>query len=328
MHNIIFTLCSNNYLAHAKTLGDSINHNNPEVRFLIGLVDHKDPVIDYEKEVGHEIVECDSIGFPCFKEMLTYYNIIEFNTAVKPYYFEYFFKRFGADSRILYLDPDIVVYRSLQSLFSLLNQSDILLTPNLILATEEVNSGELVSLRHGMYNLGFIGIRQTTESMRFLTWWQKRLYKHCVIRKSKGLFVDQKWIDLAPLFFTGICIIRDPGYNMAWWNLAERKLTKHKGTYFVNDPLNPLYFFHFSGYTPGSNQFSGRNNNQNEYFFDSHPELIELFNSYASRLMRNGFEKMLRLKPLLRFKETEINHQSGIILRFKKITKSLFSRRR
>lgn len=299
---VFFTLCSNNYLAHAKSLGDSLLRHNPAACFLIGLVDQMDSSIDYEKEIGHELVSYDSIGFHCLDEMLSYYNIIEFNTAVKPYYFEYLFRRFGPASRILYLDPDIFVYKSLQSLFSLFDVHEILLTPNLISAPEEVDSGELVSLRHGMFNLGFIGIRPTEESMRFVRWWQKRLLKHCVIRKNQGLFVDQKWVDLAPLFFSGIHVVRDPGFNMAWWNLVERKLLQNQDGYYVNDFSKPLHFFHFSGYVPGSNQFTGRNDKSNVYSFELHPELNELFNDYADQLMLNGYKKISTLQPLPKFK--------------------------
>jgi hypothetical protein len=47
MQEIIFTLCSNNYLAQAKTLGDSVKKFNPDVLFVIGLVDKLHPEIDY-----------------------------------------------------------------------------------------------------------------------------------------------------------------------------------------------------------------------------------------------------------------------------------------
>ena len=36
MKTVVFTLCSNNYLAHAKTLGDSIREMCHETDFIIG----------------------------------------------------------------------------------------------------------------------------------------------------------------------------------------------------------------------------------------------------------------------------------------------------
>lgn len=92
MNKIYFTLCSNNYLAHAATLGKSIKQYDQESKFIIGLVDKKDSTIDYGQFSYFEIIPCFDLGYSEFTEMLVHYNIIEFNTAVKPYYFEYLFR--------------------------------------------------------------------------------------------------------------------------------------------------------------------------------------------------------------------------------------------
>ena len=301
MRKIIFTLCSNNYLSHAKTLGDSILRLTPDCHFVIGLVDKVDSSIDYTPFSAFEIIPYDSIGFSFFSEMLTAYNVIEFNTSVKPYYFDYLFRTHGKDSRILYIDPDIEAYRSLDDLFSMLTENGILLTPNLVNVPNLLAPGELASLRHGMYNLGFIGIAFTEESQRFLKWWQERLRHHCLIDKCRGIFVDQKWVDLAPLFFKNIKLIEHPGYNMAWWNLSERKLIQKEDIYYVNSLDNLLYFFHFSGYTPGSGFYTGRVNTSNQYSFDNAPELRPLFMQYTEKLKANGFDILSKHKPLLLF---------------------------
>ena len=41
----VFTLCAANYLAHAKTLGESLAQHNPDYHFVIGLVDRLPPHI-------------------------------------------------------------------------------------------------------------------------------------------------------------------------------------------------------------------------------------------------------------------------------------------
>lgn len=301
MAAIIFTLCSNNYLAHAKTLGDSIKKYDPDVHFVIGLVDEFHPDVDYNQYKNFEIIKYDTIGFPFFKEMIAAYNIIEFNTSVKPYYFEYLFKRSGADSKVLYIDPDIAAYASLQPLFDLLEQHSIIVTPNLTREPDDVAPGELASLRHGVFNLGFIGVRNSEEGMRFTKWWEKRLRTHCVIDKPRGIFVDQKWVDLAPIYFKDLHVIYHPGYNMAWWNLDERKLNTDQDKYFVNDRQHELMFFHFSGYQPGSVNYTGRNINSTEYSFEKRPELTGIFQQYNAALQTNGFATLSKLKPLLPF---------------------------
>lgn len=321
MTNIVFTLCSNNYLAHAKTLGDSVRKTNPDIEFIIGLVDKRDPAIDYDFFKPFEIIDFDKIGFPVFDEMVLAYNVIEFNTAVKPFYLEYLLKRYGSGARVFYIDPDIVLYGSMNKLVSILEISNIVLTPMITKANEKVTTDELVALRHGIYNLGFIGIKNTDESMRFLKWWQNRLTSHCVIDKPRGLFVDQKWVDLAPLFFKGIEIFPDPGYNMAWWNLSERTVLTANGKYYVNNLNTELVFFHFSGHKPEGAKYVGRGKRE-EYALDSRLDLNELFTGYSKLLYDNDYLKYSQLRPLLQFAKSKQLPQNQLSKRIRAKIKS------
>jgi len=61
--------------------------------------------------------------------------------------------------------------------------------------------------------------------------------------------VDQRWVDLAFGYF-GAYVLRDPGFNVAYWNAEFRRLDRNgDGQTVVNDEW-PLRFFHFSGYSP------------------------------------------------------------------------------
>jgi hypothetical protein len=312
MHKIIFTLCSNNYLAHARALGSSILKFDKDIRFIIGLVDLKDESIQYNDYPNFELLPYNEIDFPFFEEMLGQYNVIEFNTAVKPFYIDYFFNKYGEDTSVLYIDPDILFYQSSQSLFDLLEQHDIVVTPNLTEVNANIAPGELASLRHGMFNLGFIGLRNTAESRHFTKWWMNRLRTHCKIDKAWGIFVDQKWVDLAPLYFKNFHVTYEKGYNMAWWNLSERKLLFENETYSVNNTNTKLVFYHFSGYKPGSTFFTGRNNDDPEYSFDGKPELRSLFHDYTQRLMEHGYKELSVMKPHLKFGYAKPKPKKGL----------------
>jgi lipopolysaccharide biosynthesis glycosyltransferase len=111
--NLAFTICSNNYLAQAKTLGDSLLKHNPGHKFIIVLVDRKTPQIDYSFFEPYEIVLIEDVGIQDFESIWKKYNIVELNTAVKPTLFKYFFKKYAELDNAFYFDPDIMIFRSL-----------------------------------------------------------------------------------------------------------------------------------------------------------------------------------------------------------------------
>ena len=302
MSSIYFTLCSNNYLPFALSLGKSIRQFLPDSRFIVGLVDRIHPEIDYSTWGDVEFLPCFDLGYSDFEFMLARYNIIEFNTAVKPFYFEYLFTKYPEVDRIYYLDPDLCFYQSPKVMDEEWKEAEILLTPNLIYTTSRPSTGELASLRHGMYNLGFIGLKRGEESFRLIQWWKERLREHCRIDKCKGIFVDQKWMDLAPLFFDGIKLVKYPGWNMAWWNFNERKLYKNSDVYAVNQSDMPLVFFHFSGFKPENTRLTERQLTD-EFREPENAALADLYEGYKNLLIANEYEFLSKIKPSLKFKE-------------------------
>jgi hypothetical protein len=318
MSSVIFTLCSNNFLAQAAALGDSILERDPETKFLIGLVDQLDPKIDYGQFSDFELIPYADLGYPEFEEMLARYNIIEFNTAVKPFYFEYLFRTRPEVDRIYYIDPDILFYQSISHLENSWENASALLTPNLLYLPEKTVRGELASLKHGINNLGFIGIARCEEGQQLIAWWKERLTYHCRLDKCNGIFVDQKWMDIAALFFTQIKSIKHPGWNMAWWNITERKLIREGDVYYVNSKANPLIFFHFSGFKPGVVTMTERIKS-NEFDMENESLIRGLFDQYEQTLKMRAYNELSIIKPLVKFCEppNELKHRIGRKLKSK-----------
>jgi hypothetical protein len=321
MSKLIFTLCSNNYLAQAKTLGDSVNEYYPNSKFVIGLVDYLDETIDYDFFKGIDLIPFDQLGYPEFEDMLTRYNVIEFNTSVKPFYIDYLWKRFGTDQTIVYLDPDIYLYRPLDHVFEGLETHSVVITPMFCEAPKETSLDELVALRHGMYNLGFIALKYSEESVKLVNWWKERLRTHCLIDKPRGIFVDQKWIDLAPMLFDGIFMLKHRGYNMAWWNFSERRILDSAFGYLVNTQDQYLHFFHFSGFKPGSVSITGRSA-ESQFSYESKPEMRQLGKDYEQKLLANQFDLLSNISPKLKFYEPKITWRMKAKKTVKKILKN------
>ncbi|MPR36782.1 glycosyl transferase [Salmonirosea aquatica] len=284
---IAFTICSINYLAQARTLGESLRRTNPDITYFVGLVDRLENITfapGYEPDCT--LVEVHTIGIEAFDDLCERYNITELNTAVKPFYFQYFYETYPGADKILYLDPDIIVFQPLTALLATLDTHEAVLTPHLTVPIADTKKpSELDHLNTGLYNLGFCGFRRSESTRKFLAWWAEKLRYECLIALCDGLFVDQNWMNFLPLFVENTCIESNPGYNAAYWNLHERTFTKQKGTFMVNEGY-PLQFFHFSGYDPARPDVVSKY--QNRYDFHQRPDLTELFELYRERLMAHG----------------------------------------
>jgi hypothetical protein len=290
---IVFTICSNNYLAQAISLGQSLILHNPEYKFVIGLVDRKISEIDYST-IPFDILTVESIGIDDFGGMIKRYDITELNTAVKPFYFRYFFENTHKSEAVIYLDPDIFVYSPFIELEDALKNSEIVVTPHFTTPfDDDKKQNEEDFLNSGLYNLGFIGIRNTTVGNEMVNWWAERLRFKSYINFKAGLFTDQIWINFVPLYFPKVHIFMHPGYNMAYWNLHERSIVVKDGNSFVNETY-PLVFYHFSGFNPIKNSVLSKY--QDRFSFENRLDITPLFNDYSSALFSNKYRELIGYK--------------------------------
>ncbi|MFC0183630.1 hypothetical protein SAMN04515674_11746 [Pseudarcicella hirudinis] len=291
---LAFTICSINYLAQAQTLGQSLKEQNPDVEFVIGLVDRLDKVqLEADKIPPFQMLEIDKINIENFEEMCLNYNITELNTAVKPFFFDYFLKNRADITNIIYFDPDIIVYDKLDKLQNSLLTYEIVVTPHISSPiNDRLDTNETDHLNTGLYNLGFIAVRRGEETIKMIDWWKEKLKKDCRIDLCNGLFVDQHWINFVPLFYKNVLVEKYPGYNVAYWNLHERKVTQENGKFFINNV--PLIFFHFSGYELKKPEEVSKY--QNRSSFENRPDIVPLFRYYAQKLSDNFNEYYIQIK--------------------------------
>ena len=285
----VVTIIAKNYLAQARVLMDSVKKADPHCVRVVLLVDQVEGCFDPAKE-DFAIVSSEDLGVPQSRWFHFKYSVLELSTALKPFFLNWLIQNHKLE-KIIYLDPDIRIYSSLRGIEEALEGADIVLTPHL---TEELNDdrqpSELQILRTGTYNLGFIGIRTNEEVVKFLLWWQSRLYDYCVVDLARGFFVDQKWIDLVPGLFSQVRILRDVSYNVAYWNAPHRQITRKNETLLVNG--RPLCFFHFSGYDPAVPEVLSKH--QNRLSLSSREDLRTLCDQYRQDLFAKGFSETSR----------------------------------
>lgn len=283
----VFTVIACNYLAHARVLAASLARHNPGARLHVFLLDDPDRVLP--PEPSFETIRPDDLSPEArseFQTMAAIYDVTELATAVKPWVFGYLFDR-GA-SVAIYLDPDIEVFDSLGPLEPLAHEHGILLTPHVTepLPQDGKRPDERDLLLAGIYNLGFLAL-SSGGAAAFLPWWRERLRRNCLNDTTGGLFVDQRWLDFAPALFSP-GILKDPGYNVAYWNLPHRALARDGDRILVDG--RPLRFFHYSGFSPRAPHLLSRHQHGSlRIRLSEEPILAGLCGRYAAALEEAGF---------------------------------------
>lgn len=277
---ICFTLCSNNYLAQASLLASSFMDHNPEYEFFIGLVDDVQPGVNYPVREKLHVLSCREVVPPeQLKQMAEVYKIVELNTSVKPFFMDYFFKKYE-ECKLIYLDPDIYVYHSFTLIDALLDQYDFVITPHCLspIPLDGKQPQERAFMKYGTYNLGFIALRKSSNSLAYVNWLKERLAVLCYSEVNIGVYVDQSWVNFLPVFFDKVYVSHHPGMNAAFWNLHERRFTQKNGRYYVNE-TEDLLFFHFSSFDIANWQLLSRH--QTRFTAKTRPDVSGLFEQYA-----------------------------------------------
>ena len=282
---VFFTICSNNYLGQAAVLGRSVLQIHPESKFILLLMDEFSSGVNYN-DFPFEIIPAKEIE-PNIIDLAKKYDIVELNTCIKPKMFSHLFE-LGIADRAIYLDPDIMVFNRLTEVEVGLDNANILLTPHIFspIVFDGKSPQESLFLNYGIYNLGFIAIKQSQESENFLKWWQTWTYNKGYNEPGHGIFVDQLPINYATIFFKGVELINSRGYNMAPWNLHERKLSK-VGSDFIVNQKEPLVFYHFSSFRININDLPFHN--YSRYTLKERPDLKELTELYNQELLKHSF---------------------------------------
>ena len=165
---------------------------------------------------------------------------------------------------------------------------------------------------HGAFNFGFFAVKNSKNGLDFARWWRDRLVDFCYDDIPNGLFTDQKWGDLVPGMFDGVLVLRDPGYNVATWNINNRKITiDENDKYWVNG--SKLKFYHFSGFDSGAQEgmllkYGAENKalwslrewyieRQNEEGQEEYGNVTSIYSKYSNGvIISNEERKMLRAR--------------------------------
>ena len=243
----VFTICTKSYIGLAEALFASMRDAGAAFDTFIVIVDHD--VSDVKSDVATILSGKSFCGYTdeewiaqTFK-----YDVVEFCTSIKARSFLRFADQ-GYDA-LVFFDPDILVFDDMQDILSALEDHEVVVTPH------RLNMDSDIPSRGGLFNLGFLAVRNSAQSRSMLRWWDDRLLEHAFTDPARGFFTDQKWMDNLPLLLPPhqLAVMRHPGMNLAPWNLEERQI-KLDGTQalvrlrHLSDSWEKPSFVHYSAF--------------------------------------------------------------------------------
>ena len=286
----VYTSCSLNYLPKARALAESLARHEPDARLTLLLNDEVPGWLDLEAEPFYRIWTPQDLGYD--RGWIFQHNVMELCTAVKGRALLRLIEEDDAELHI-YFDPDVYVYHPLAPIDDYLADGSIGLVPH-ILCAEESEAGvrltEMSVTEHGIYNLGHLFLRPDENGRAFARWWAARLDRHCFDDRERGLFTDQRWVDLAPAIFDGVRILRVPNLDVASWNLFGRTIDQGSAPGSFTIDGYPLITYHFSGTGP-----NGTHRRIREMFDPGNAATAEIERLYEDAIAEHGqadFEKV------------------------------------
>lgn len=281
----VYTSCSLNYLPKARVLAESLTHHQPNARLTLLLNDVAPDWLDLGAEPFDRVWTPTDLGYD--RSWIFQHNVMELCTAVKGKALVRLIGEDEADFHV-YLDPDVCVYHDLTPIAEYMEGASIGLVPH-ILKPEQSEIGvrltEMSVTEHGIYNLGHLIVRPDLNGRAFAEWWAARLDSYCFDDRERGLFTDQRWVDLAPAIFDGVRVLRVPNLDVASWNLFGRTLRQTRpgdaGGFTVDG--HPLITYHFSGTGP-----TGTHRRIRDTFDPGNGATAEIERLYEQAIARHG----------------------------------------
>ena len=279
-----YTSFTYSYLSRARILAQTLRRVHPDWTICAVMVDEAPSGLDQALALADfdRVISATELRLPRYRSWIFKHDIVEACTAVKGQALVELLE--AGYAKVVYLDPDIAVFHPLDTIIQRLDHASIVLTPHQCepnVTAIEVGDNELTSLQYGIYNLGFVAVRNDTEGRAFAAWWAAQLYRACYDAIEIGIFTDQKYCDLVPGLFDGVFIERDPGCNVASWNLSRRTLRFSGSDLLVNGSL--LKFYHFT-------KIGGDGDTMTERYAGANTEVFEVWQWYKRTLLVNAVD--------------------------------------
>ena len=288
------TVCTTNYIHFARALVSSLHQHHRDIPAYVVVADWDGQPLEV---ADAHILPGDAVGAEYFDYMALKYNATDLCCALKPYAIDHLFQR-TRYAKILYLDSDIYIFSPLTTMLNALEQHQFVVTPHALAPVprperfwEKPSLGDLAYA--GVFNAGVFGLRVSRHTKTFIDTWREMV-------SAPGAFLvsgqmEQNSFNWISCFAEDVLVLRDPTYNVAYWNLHDRSLRysaldsgRMSDGWFVDG--KPLVIFHFSGFSSDSPYALSKYDSRHSLYMM--PSLAYLFEFYASKLRAYGADEI------------------------------------
>lgn len=247
MKYVLCTIITKSHLGYAEALAKSLHAHGDEY-LLYALVVDSD--LRDRSRPGFIVlslpdVDCELSGLLA-RRYLDFGKHDEFRWSMKSVLLLHLLGKEKADKAI-FVDPDIAFFNDPRFLFDSLDSSNVLLTPHWRGNDPSKDPANFrMLMTEGHFNAGFVAVSLGAEDA--LEWWARICLGRCECAQSEGIFVDQSYLNLLPVYFDKVQIIRHRGCNVANWNLGMNRRELVDGEVKINGN-DPVVFIHFTNST-------------------------------------------------------------------------------
>jgi len=250
MDNCVCTIITRDYVPWAKALHQSLLSNSDgEVVMYVFVATQREECSELTSTTHFRFLFLEDLCLSGLGQRIKekYYTsyMDGFRWSMKPVLINHLLT---PHSKVLYLDCDLFFYSDYSFLFEKLNSSSVLLTPHWRSSNPEADPRNFhLQYNSGLFNGGFVGANRSATPI--MEWWARACEFICVKDQSRGHFVDQTHLNLLPVFFDNVEILKHRGCNVASWNRYEcQRVRIASGEVLING-VYPIVFVHFTGST-------------------------------------------------------------------------------
>jgi hypothetical protein len=168
-------------------------------------------------------------------------SLIEYYFTCTPAWLRHVLEREASSQWVTYLDGDLFFFDSPEKIFGELGNAAFAIIPHRYTSAVEHMR------KYGIYNVGWVGVRNDADGMAAVRWWREKCIEWCYDYVDGERFADQGYLQELLARFSRVNVIENIGANLAPWNIGNYRVEFRDGKVLI-DSTYPLIFFHFQGF--------------------------------------------------------------------------------